>query len=71
MEPELSLTWVKRGDDFYSSPDGRYDLMRSAHDGAWVVLDTEDGKRFRGSLIACERWVQARSGKRQRAGAKA
>jgi hypothetical protein len=68
VEPELSLTWVKRGDDFYSSPSGRFDVFRSAHAGDWVALDTEEGKRFRGSLIACERWVKARTGKRRKAG---
>lgn len=57
--------WVNRGRDFYSSPDGRFDLMKvmpKAGGAYWVCIDHDLGRVFRATFGACLDWARRAEG---------
>lgn len=55
------LTWNTRGEDFFSTPDGRFDLLAVGHTpGLWLAIDADHGRTFSGSRIQVEEWCEYR-----------
>ena len=60
---DTALRWVERGRDFFSSADGRFDLLWSKAVGLWVCIDWDARPRprkVRGEKAACVAWCVAR-----------
>lgn len=55
------LTWDRRGTDFWSTPGGRFDLLRRA-DGLWVAMDHDAGRIVRmENRCEAELWCEQRA----------
>jgi hypothetical protein len=54
----VSITWVRRGRDFFSSADGRFDVLFAPAHGHWLALDADTGRIARGSKEQCVAWCE-------------
>lgn len=60
MATVTGIVWVERNarGDFFSSPDGRFDLMRAAGQDYWIAFDWVEGRKYRGTRLNCEAWCE-------------
>jgi hypothetical protein len=70
-DPPLCLTapegWVVRGRNFFSTPDGRFDVMLCEATNDWVAIDWEAGHKAYGDFCGdVVEWCRGRSGGRDR-----
>jgi hypothetical protein len=57
------MEWVPRNprDNFFSTPDGRFDLFYAPLDLYWVAIDSDLGKVFRGTHAKAIEWCEYQS----------
>lgn len=49
--------WVQRSRSFFSTQDGRFDLMLTPS-GDWLAIDWDRGRSTRGCQIECLLWCK-------------